>query len=199
MIVWRNSYLGGQPAVPPCLEGWEPRGDFQLVHRDTAEGHVVGVGDPLVWSPPRRWQSVADGWEVSIVPGAKISPSALARVQIWCDVSAVEDLQRRPWFAPSIRRKGGGRAFRVAYGRDWLPELTPDQRRAEEICAAVQDAIGQETPMTVACQWAAELLTMTHHLTTEAFAALALLDEPLVVGTLKISAALEIDGPTNGL
>lgn len=193
MLVWR-SLSGGVPVIPAALDGWEPRPGSQLVHRETDKGHVVGIGDPLVWSPPRRWEDLDDGWSVAVMPGAPFDPRALARMQGWADVAPVQDMHRRTWFAPLIRRPGGGRAFRVSYGRNWLPALTHDQARAEEICAAALNAAGSETPMAVACQWAAELLAMTHHVTPDALAALALVDETLAVEVLRVSAALAIEG-----
>jgi hypothetical protein len=198
MLAWK-SQSGGVPVVPACLEAWEPRGDAQLVHRDLGHGaHAVGVGDPLVWNPPRQWAELEDGWKVALVPGSPFDPRLLARVQGWADVVPVEDMHRRTWLAPLIRRKGGGRAFRVAYGRNWLPALTPEQTRAEEICAAALEAADQDTPMSVACQWAAELLSMSHHITPEVLAALALVDETLTLNVLRVSASLEIEAP-NGV
>jgi hypothetical protein len=199
MLVWK-SQSGGVPVVPACLEGWEPRAGAQLVHRETGTGHVVGIGDPLVWTEPRKdaWQDVGDGWCVSLVPGTKFEPRLLARLQGWADVVEVLDMHRRTWVAPAIRKRGGGRAFRVAYGRNWLPSLSPEQTRAEEICAAALEAKDQDTPMAVACQWAAELLSMSHHVTPEALAALSLIDDTLAVEVLRLSASIEIEA-ANGL
>lgn len=195
MLVWK-SVSGGVPVVPDCLQGWEPRAGAQLVHRETTSGHVVGVGDPLIWTEPaaRAWADVGDGWQVALVPGTVFEPRLLTRVQGWADVGEVQDTHRRAWHAPKIRRPGGGRAFRCAYGRDWLPALTAEQIRAEEIVAAALEAANQDTPMAVACQWAAELLTMATHISVPAISALALMDETLACGTLALSASLEIEG-----
>ncbi len=193
MLAWRSK-SGGVPIVPVALDGWEPRGaNAQLVHRESEGGHIVGVGDPLIWNNPRRWELLSDNWSVALVPGVPFEPRLLTRLQGWADVAEVQDMQRRTWHAPCIRRKGGGRAFRVAYGRDWLPALTPEQERAEAICAAVVEAIEQETPMSVACQWAAELLSLTHHVTPEALAAVALIDDTLALEVLRVAANLEIE------
>ncbi len=198
MIAWRTK-SGGVPAVPACLEGWEPRGGASLVHRETDKGHVVYVGDPLVWNQPRSWSEAGESWEVALVPGLKLDPRPLVRSQGWADMLEVQDMHGRSWFTPLIRKPGGGRAFRVAYGRDWLPSLSADQARAEEICRAALDAAEQETPMAVACQWAAELLALTHHLTPEAIAAAALMDDTLAVEVLRVSASLQIEAPTHGV
>lgn len=194
MLVWRSK-SGGVPVVPACLSDWEPRGHngAQLVHRETDAGHVVGVGDPLVWQPPRKWFDVEDGWQVAMVPGVKFEPRWLVRAQGWADVEEATDMHGRTWLAPKIRSPGGRRAFRVAYGRDWLPALSDEQRRAEEICEAAVNAAGADTPMSVACQWAAELLCMAMHATPIALAVLALVDDVLAVETLRLSASLEIE------
>ncbi len=197
MLVWKTQ-SGGVPVVPACLEGWGPRDGAALVHREIADGHVVGIGDPLVWNQPRRWEDVGDGWSVALVPGTVLEPRYLTRLQGWADVGAVRDMHGRIWHAPVIRRVGGGRAFRVAYGRDWLPALTPEQARAEEIVAAALDAANQDTPMAVACQWAAELLSMTNHITPAALAATALMDETLAVGVVQMATSLQVEVP-NGV
>ncbi len=198
MLAWRTQ-SGGVPAVPACLDGWEPRGGAQLVHRETDKGHVVYVGDPLVWATPRTWSDVGEGWQVALVPGTKLDPRLLVRAQGWADMAEAQDMHRRVWFAPLIRKPGGGRAFRVAYGRDWLPALSSEQTRAEEICSAALGAADQDTPMAVACQWAAELLSMSHHVTPEALAAAALIDDTLAVDVLRLAASLQIEAPTHGV
>jgi hypothetical protein len=199
MICWRTQ-SGGVPAVPACLEAWEPRAGAQLVHRETDKGHVVYVGDPVIWTPPRAWHEAEEGWQVGAMPGITFEPRLLTRVQGWVDVGEAQDMHRRIWLAPHIRRPGGGRAFRVAYGRNWLPSLTPDQARSEEICAAAVDAANQDTPMAIACQWAAELLSMTHHVTPDVLAALALVDDALAVATLRVALSLEVEtGAANGV
>lgn len=198
MLAWRTQ-SGGVPAVPACLEGWEPRGDAQLVHRETDKGHIVYVGDPLVWNQPRLWQEAEEGWEVALVPGVPFQPALLARVQGWAGVSEVQDMHRRTWLCPMIRRPGGGRAFQVAYGRNWLPALTPEQTRAEEICAAALEAANQDTPMAVACQWAAELLSLTHHVTPAALACAALIDDTLAVEVLRVAASLSVEAVSHGV
>lgn len=197
MLAWRTQ-SGGIPVVPACLADFEAREDVALVHRETSGGHIVGVGDPLIWADPRKWEQVGDGWSVALLPG-QFEPRYLARVQGWVDVVEVKDMHGRAWFAPQIRRQGGGRAFRVSYGRDWLPALTPDQTRAELIVASAINASEQDTPMSVACQWAAELLSLTHHITPEALAAIAVLDDTLAVEVIRVATGLEVEAPTHGV
>ncbi len=181
---------GGLPAVPESLSEWIPRPGYALCHSDLADGaHLVGIGDPVVFGSPRRWYDLSDDWRVGLTPGTKFNPGALTRGQLWCDTVTVCDLMDRPWQVPRIRDAEGRRAFRVAYGRDWLPALTDEQARCEEIADAASHALASgDCPMSVACQWAAEFLAAVNHITVEALAALALLDDRLVLGV--ISAAL---------
>jgi hypothetical protein len=198
MLAWRTQ-SGGVPTVPACLSGWEPRGDAQLVHRETDKGHVVYVGEPLVWNQPRTWQEAEEGWEVAVIPGVPFDPRLLARVQGWAGVAEIQDMHRRTWLCPLIREPGGRRAFQVAYGRNWLPALTPEQSRAEEICRAALDATNQDTPMSVICQWAAELLSLTHHTTPAALAAAAVVDGILALETLRVAASIQVEAVHNGI
>ncbi len=40
MLAWLTK-SGGIPVVPTCLEGWQPRPGYTVVHRDLADGHLV--------------------------------------------------------------------------------------------------------------------------------------------------------------
>ncbi len=193
---------GGLPVVPESLCEWLPRPGYALCHSDLADGlHMVGVGDPIVFSAPRLWHDLADGWRVGLTPGAPFNPGALTRGQLWCDTVTVCDLKDRPWQVPRIRDSEGRRAFRVAYGRDWLPALTPEQARCEEIADAATHALAAgDTPMSVGCQWAAELLAAANHISVEALAVLNLIDDRLVLGTISSALSRDVEkGAGNGL
>ncbi len=184
-------------ATPPWLEGWEPsRPGVALCHRDSEGGHLVGVCDELVFKPAKRWFPVGDtGWEVGLVPGATFEPGDLARAGVlWCDARAVADLKGRRWNAPRILNDRGERDFRIAYGPDWLPALTDEQERALTICKTAREEMLREgesqLEMRVACQWVAELLSLTHHLCPAVFAVLGLLDDLLVPETLSASTGM---------
>ncbi len=102
----------------------------------------------------------------------------------------------RWWACPVILDADGRRAFRVAYGDNWMPALTPEQERAEAIAREARAALtgGQDPGTAVGCQWAAELLAMTHHLHPRVIAALHLMDDMLMAETLTIAAGLHHGG-----
>jgi hypothetical protein len=186
--------------VPVCLEEWTPRLGFSLLHRDTADGHLVGVGDALTFTQPRALSDLSDGWRVGR-NSKDFDPAGVTRLISWADCAHVRDVHGRQWLCPIIQTPDGSRAFRTAYGPSWLPALTPEQTRAEEIAAAARSAFASGAPMSVACQWAAELLCLTHHLTPDVIASLNLLDDVLVVGVLQTACSRELEkgAAANGL
>ena len=95
--------------------------------------------------------------------------------------------------------QSGERSFHVSYGPDFLPMLTDQQKRCEDIARAARGALmaatldGQPLPMALACQWTAELLSITNHVTPKIVASLGLLDDALIGGVLYGSAGLSPD------
>ena len=193
MIVYRDKRKLEGPSCPEWIAEWQPVAGHALCHRDTEAGHIVGVGDPLLFRPAARWFEVDQDWEAALV-GKEPNPGVLARSVIWCDVRPVQDLAERVWMAPVILTEKGERAFRVSYGSNWLPSLTPAQERAEKIAKAARDALaGGGANMAVACQWAAELLCVTYHLHVNVISNLALLDDRLVPEVLGVAAGLPLE------
>jgi hypothetical protein len=193
MICYRDRRKLDGPSCPEWLAGWTPVAGHGVCHRDTERGHVVGVADPLLFSPPPRgWFDIDQDWEAA--PLGPINPGVLARDLLWCDSRPAQDLAERCWMAPVILTAGGERAYRVAYGPNWLPALTPAQDRAEKIARAAREALaGGGADMAVACQWAAELLCITYHLHVSVIAHLALLDERLVPEVLGVAAGYDLE------
>ena len=193
MIVYRDRRKLEGPTCPEWIAEWQPVTGHALCHRDTEAGHIVGVADPLLFKPAARWFEVDQDWEAALV-GKEPNPGVLARSVIWCDVRPVQDLAERVWMAPVILTEKGERAFRVSYGSNWLPSLTPAQERAEKIAKAARDALaGGGANMAVACQWAAELLCVTYHLHVNVISNLALLDDRLVPEVLGVAAGLPLE------
>lgn len=195
-IIYLDTEKAAGPSCPEWLEGWQPVYGHGLCHRDSDKGHLVGVCDPLLFSPPnnsRQWRDVDSRWKCAQI-GREVNHGVLARDVLWCDVRPVKDLKEQAWMAPVILTEQGTRAFRVSYGANWLPELTPEQDRAERIAEAARDAMsGGGADMAVACQWAAELLSVTYHLHPQVFAALALLDDLLVPEVLGAACGLPLE------
>lgn len=189
MIVYLDSLASDRSTPPPWLVGASG-----LCSRETGDGRLWGVGDAYCLGIPQGMptEPIADGWSACVVSDAEVH--RLRRAQLWCDTGSVLDIHGREWAVPIIRTPEGARAFRVAYGRDWLPALTPEQTRAEAIVDAASDALraGGGIDMPVACQWAAELLCMSSHLSPETIAALRLADEMVVLQTLAMACGLPL-------
>lgn len=192
MIVYRHKPQVSGPVTPEWLDGWTPVAGHSVCHRDTGKGHIVGVAEPILFSPPLRWFDVDQDWEGAF--RGPLNHGVLARAQLWCDVRPALDLAERCWMAPVILTEEGGRAFRCSYGPSWLPELTPAQDRAEKIAKAARDALdGGGVDMAVACQWAAELLCITYHLHVNVISNLALLDDRLVPEVLSAASGRSLE------
>lgn len=194
-------------ATPPWFQGWAPvHVDAAICHRDTAAGHVVGIGNPLTFNPSPRaeWADLDDGWQASL--GADFDPRLLIRhSQRWADVVAVPDMQGREWAVPVILTGDGSRAFRVAYGgRDMLPRLTPEQTRCLDVAtearvawvaekarqAAGEDGTGVD--MQIAARWALPVLAAANHIDERAIAELGLADDFLIVGAAAVATGLPL-------
>ncbi len=192
MIVYRDKRPSAGPSCPDWLAGWEPVHGHALCHRDSKAGHLVGVADPLLFDAPRRMFDVDEDWQAGLV--GEFNQGPLARSLLWSDVRPVQDLAERCWMAPVILTANGDRAFRVNYGASWLPALTPAQDRAEKIARAARDALaGGGADISIACQWAAELLCIPYHLHPAVISHLALLDDRLVPEVLGIAAGLPLE------
>jgi hypothetical protein len=196
MLVFQDPTQTGTPTVPLCLSEWEPRPGYALCHREGDGGHIVGIGSSVAFPSPRRWHALDDGWRVGL-NAREFVPAAIERAQGWFDTESVDDLRGRRWSAPVILTREGSRAFRVTYGATWLPDLTPEQERAEKIAQAARVEIlkayaghDADLEMATACQWAAELLALTHHLTPGVLGALGLMDDGLAMGVLRVATSL---------
>jgi hypothetical protein len=172
-------------ACPPWLVGAQ-----SIATAEGPHGRLWGAGDPWLlrctMADPEMdgdWRCRWDG-----------VPEQL-RKHLWAEPVPVEDLQGRKWRAPKILTSSGERAFSVAYGRDWLPALTPAQERALAIAKAAKTAFdGADYPdQPTCCQWAAELLTVCHHIPVDAVGACAIMDDALVIKILAAATATDIE------
>ena len=171
-----------------------------LCHQGNDGWLYSGVVDPVYWTIPASadWKDTADGWQVAEFGDAPWSPDLdLSRMDSWCRSLPVEDAKGRKWLAPVIRLPDGCRAYPVAYaGADFLPAPTPDQQVADAIAQEAHSALTTAAtsggvPVRAACQWAARLLSLTHHLTPATIAALGLLDGELVQRVLMVAAGMD--------
>ncbi len=187
----------GAPRVPPWLADFKPPGSslVQLCRRETRHGHLVGIGNPLLFAEPpvETFCDLDDGWRVAQV--GDVDPLQILRRQEWCRSRRVESLDGRRWQPPEILDADGERCFLVAYaGRDFLPRLTPTQERCEEVAKVARQMIlgGGGIDMQPACRWAAVLLSATHHVSPECLAELGLIDDRVAVGTLEAATSLTL-------
>lgn len=159
--------------------------------RQCSDGCLFGAGPTYLLGLDGRDQArpLADGWSVWV--NGAVDPYALAHPCAWAASAPVIDLQGRAWAAPVVLGANGKPCIRVAYGDDWLPDLTPQQQRIVDIAqvarAALEAAYG-EHPVALdqraACAWAAEALTVTNAVTVQVIRRLSLLDDALIAGTL---------------
>jgi len=185
------------PRTPPWLEGFQPPDSVpvELCRRETEYGHLIGVGDPLIFdSPPLRdYCEIADGWRVARV--GDLDPLHLLRAQRWARTVRVESIDGLRWQAPVILDADGEEAYLVSYGGpDFLPLRTPVQQRCHDVAVAARAAIEakRELDMAPACRWAAVLLSATHHVSPEVLAVLGLLDDRLITETLAAATGLPL-------
>lgn len=193
MIVYHDTTPDTRDTPPPWLVG-----AHDLHRRDAQGGRWWGVGAHpwLVGPQDTTWHDLDDGWRCCLV--GDLDPVALRRAQRWCDTEPAVDLHARRWAAPVILGDDGQPVFRVAYGEDFLPALTPEQQRAQEIAKAARQALssgGIDGPY--ARRWAAGLLEITHHLHVQVIGKLTLLDDALVLSVLQPAAGkrLKFDLP----
>ena len=195
MICYRDTKPHQRSTPPPWLVGAADlcqRDGIGIPFRFWGVGSAWLVGD----HPQRKWVPLPDGWECCQVDG--VEPHLLVRAQRWCDTAAAYDLAANRWEAPRVLSEDGTAIYRVAYGADWLPSLTPEQYRADDVAKAaraamlIQKAGGPSPDQRAICQWSAELLCVTHHLDTSVIAALSLLDDALVLTTIASACGLPL-------
>jgi hypothetical protein len=177
-----------RPTPPPWLVGAS-----DLVQRVSRDGTLWGAGDALTLDAGGIWHDIGDGIAVA---GPTDAHDAYQKRQAWFTTEAVEDLSGRTWEIPRIVDANGERAFRVAYGPDFLPALTAEQYAMIEIAKAARDGViasqtgVQDVDMPTACRWAAALLCCSYHLNAASVGCLHILDDALVVGAIQAACGV---------
>jgi hypothetical protein len=160
---------------------------------EDVKGRLWCVGDPLrlCGAPDRVWIDLEDGWQVRMTKEGP-EPESLAYVTPWAGHVPIRDGEGRAWKAPRILSQSGDTIFRVRYGgKSWLPILSEAQQAAESCARAARASFlstEREVPREAACAWAESFLRVLHPISPGAIAALGLLDDPLIVGVLKVAA-----------
>lgn len=170
-----------------------------LQRRADPHGTLWACGDAYLLGSDGDWCALGDGYEVA---GPVEDQDTYRRESAWLDVVDVQDLSGREWVAPRILDASGERAFRVSYGADFLPHLSPEQYRYVDIAKAARDGLAtgaagvQDVPMPTACRWAAELLCAVYHLPPGAIGHLCILDDLLVTSVLGAAIGLGVEVAT---
>jgi hypothetical protein len=186
MILYRDK-KSGRTAPPPWLDGAP-----DLVSRDSADGRLWTVGDPLLLGPALRWTDLDDGWQARILD--PLDPATLFRrdlMQTYA-VSEVHDLRGLSWFAPVLVDADGNRLFRCSRGKDWRPVLAPAQEHALEACHDARSIFlsgDSALPVEAGCQYAAEFLALVNCVSPEVMATLGLMDERLALEVLQAATS----------
>lgn len=173
----------GRVSAPAWMVG---AADLQC--RPCRDGVLWGIGDGALLCDLGPWVEIGDGYRVC----GDQPPGELERGDPAWPTIAVADMRGQAWQAPAVLDEKGNRAFRVSFGPDWLPALTPAQARAMNLADEVRSAMqsGRDVPMAVCCQWSAEFLSLTHYLSPKVIAACGLLDEALVIQVMSSAAGL---------
>lgn len=193
MLIFQDNQPSTRQTPPPWLVGCA---DVLRVEDRTGAHRWWGVGNAHLIGPRDDYLPLSDGWLVALA--GDLSPQIYRRTLRWCRTTEVEDTQGRTWTAPTILNAAGERVILVSYGRDYLPVLSADQARAVEIATAARQQLlaahdlGEAIDFSVAARWAAELLALTHHLSAEVLAVLAVLDEALILGVLSAACGLPL-------
>jgi hypothetical protein len=187
-------YFHTKPTPPPWL-GRCPH----LSHREVREGFAFGIGEGHYLTPPPEGAQVLEGgWSVWMNADGP-QPETLTRRGTPYPVSLVMDGQDHLWAAPIILLADGSRAFKVHYGKTWLPELTATQQelmtRAGEARLWLDEfeRTGSMPNPSLGAATAARFLSETSHVTMEVIGALLLMDDVLMLAVLLAAVSREID------
>lgn len=189
MIRFRDTLNRSKP--PAWLAGAR-----NLHRRASVMGELWACGDALYLTDAGPWKPIGDGYEVA---GPVESWDDYRRADSWFNTEDAHDMAGRAWAIPRVLDENGDRAFRVAYGADFLPELSPEQYHVLEVAKAAKDAIDastrgvQDAGVQAACRWAAELIARAYHLPVPAIAALCILDDDLATGALSVAIGMRCE------
>lgn len=201
MLVYKDTQAAKRRTPPPWLEGAV---DLQEANDRTGKARWWGIGNAHLVGERDDWISLDDGWQVAVA--GPINPQQFRRSLRWCRTVNVEDTQGRLWTAPVITDAKGVRLILAAYGADFLPALNAAQQRAWDVAQAARDHLRavQEIEdgaldMSLCARWAAEYLSLTHHISPEVLTAIpsaAMLDQALALRVVSEAVGGRlVDGP----
>jgi len=155
-----------------------------------------GLGhQAILGNAPDDAETIDGGWKVWV--NGIIDPHYLQRHRAGCPTITVEAVDGGMWAAPVVLTHDGHRNFTVSYGRDWKPEITPEQKDLIEFARLAAAEVPrylratpaeQEDMLPRFCHWAAVGLSYVNAVTPEVLQALRVLDTKLVLLTLSAMA-----------
>jgi hypothetical protein len=209
MIVYRDKTRSTSPRVPQHLTG-----AADLCRRESTNGRLVGVCDPVCFNEPEAsaavWHELGDGWAFCLTaPLAQKDVTQLIRqTSEVIPTAPVTDAMGRVWYVATILKDDGKFALPVPWGKDpvtgqWERSPTPAQAAWIKAATGARAEIDAnrltEIPFSVAAEWVSTLLCATYHLTPDILAALNLLDDKLVVGVMLAAAGYAaVEAAANG-
>lgn len=164
-----------------------------LSMRHLKDGYGYGIGPAFfIHNPPEDAVELEGGWK-SYLTEDGCEPEFLVKENKWYSMAVAQDTNERNWTVPRILGENGNRAFRVAYGTDFLPKLTTEQsdlfETAQEARVQLKESFSggkdfKPMDMQAACAWAAKFIQVTNHLNVEVMMKHGLLDDRLVIDAL---------------
>ena len=172
------------------------RGCGNCSTRQMREGRTFGAGEGhYLTAPPESASELEGGWRCWTNQDGP-QPEFLVRRTQWLYCQPAIDMADHEWQAPIVLDHNGRRAFKVAYDQDWKPFLTDQQKNlinwAEEATiylSRMQESGRIEDPAP-GCAWAAKFLEMGNHITSEIIGKRALMDDQLMLTTLRIATGV---------
>lgn len=201
MIVYRDKSKSTSPRVPLHLSG-----AADLCRRDTANGRLVAIADPIYLGEPdasAQWHDLGDDWEVCLArPMTQTSLNMLMRrTPAALPFAEVVDAKGFTWYVLTALDANGKLALPVPFGKDpttgqWRRAPTAEQATwiaaAEGARAEIAAERLSEIPIDVAAEWASTLLAATYHVTTDVLAVTGLLDDKLALGVMLCNSGIDL-------
>jgi hypothetical protein len=206
-------YQDGRPThapglrLPEFLAPWAG----ELQRAESAGGDIVGLWDPLLFSPTdlpagTAWHEIGDGWRAALV-GDPVPAAWLSKAADRPQLLPIDDGFGRAWHAPAILSPRDVIALpmplRLDADQHWSRVPSPAQARLiaaarsarAEWLTPVEGASPAEVmprmvtvPIQVCAVWAATLLGAIYPLNPPALSALGLLSDVLVRNVLLASS-----------
>jgi hypothetical protein len=181
------------------------QGAPNLAMRKIKDTISFGIGKSwFLGYPPKDAVILDDGWRCWVNEDGPETES-LFRNKLWYRYGYSPDGNGNLWNVPVILNHDGERDFRVSYGSDWKPLVTPLQElligyaKEAKLFLSDADKVGKMVDPAPGCAWAAKFLEEGMFLSSEVIAKLNLMDDVLMVGTLTTASSRVVNSPVEHL